>query len=209
MKYKTLTNPEDKIIEAANKVFLKYGVEAATMMQIADEAGISRTSLHYYYRSKAHLFETVFEMIECKMVPKLSDILEARVSVIEKIQLFVNEYIDLITEYPGIPGFMSAEIQRNPEWIIRLYKCKELDFDGLKADIRKESEAGRLRPVKTEDLFANIMGMCVFPILTKPVFKELAFDGKEDQFVEYMSSRKREVMVVIKAWLTPETISIN
>jgi len=47
------TEIETKIFEAANNVFLKYGIDSATMGQIADETGISRTSLNYYFRSKS------------------------------------------------------------------------------------------------------------------------------------------------------------
>lgn len=209
MKYKLLTNPEAKIIEAANKVFLKYGVEAATMMQIADEAGISRTSLHYYFRNKAHLFETVFAMIESRIVPKLTDILDADIPIVDKIERFVHDYIDLILQYPMIPGFMSSEIQRNPDWIIRLYECKGLNFDKFKEQLHQETQKGLLRPVRIEDLFANIMGMCVFPILSKPVFKAFAFDGQEELFNEYMVSRKKEIMTVLRSWLTPQPVFPN
>jgi len=47
-----LSDSEVKIIEAAKQVFLEKGLENAKMRDIADTAGISRTALNYYYRTK-------------------------------------------------------------------------------------------------------------------------------------------------------------
>ncbi len=207
MKYNVLSNPEARIIEAANKVFLKYGVEAATMMQIADEAGLSRTSLHYYYRDKAHLFEAVFRTIEHKLWPALSYVFDADVPVIQKVEKFVNEYIQLIVDYPMIPGFMSSEIQRNPQWINELYKSKCVNFDGLRKSLEQEASEGKIRSISVEDLIANTVGMCVFPTLSKPVYLEFVFQGNEEGFNSFMQQRKKIVMDVITAWLRPVEIT--
>ena len=56
-----LTEPEQKILDAAKKVFETQGYTGARMQQIADEAGISKASLHYYFRSKENLFERIFD----------------------------------------------------------------------------------------------------------------------------------------------------
>ena len=52
---------EQKILDAAKRVFENYGYTGARMQQIADEAGISKASLHYYFRSKENLFDRIFE----------------------------------------------------------------------------------------------------------------------------------------------------
>jgi len=43
---------EEKILEAAKKVFVNKGMAGARMQDIADEAGINKALLHYYFRSK-------------------------------------------------------------------------------------------------------------------------------------------------------------
>jgi len=52
-------NTEQKILEAANKVFVEKGFDGTRMQQIADEAKINKSLLHYYYRSKDKLFHHV------------------------------------------------------------------------------------------------------------------------------------------------------
>jgi len=95
------TDIETKIIEAANNLFLKYGVDKSTMGQIADEAGISRTSLNYYFRSKRNLLQKVIISLENKIVPTISILInDDNLSAIDKIESFVDEYINLIIKYP-------------------------------------------------------------------------------------------------------------
>ena len=50
---------EEKIIIAARNIFTKKGMNGARMQEIADEAGINKALLHYYYRNKEQLFFAV------------------------------------------------------------------------------------------------------------------------------------------------------
>ena len=47
---------EEKILEAAKKVFHRKGYEGSRMQEIADEADINKALLHYYFRIKEKLF---------------------------------------------------------------------------------------------------------------------------------------------------------
>ena len=55
------TNTEELIFESAIKIFHSKGLAGARMQEIADEAGINKAMLHYYFRSKLLLFEAVFK----------------------------------------------------------------------------------------------------------------------------------------------------
>ena len=47
------------ILEAARRMFVRKGVEAATMQEIAAEAGLSAGAIYRYYTSKEHLLRAV------------------------------------------------------------------------------------------------------------------------------------------------------
>ena len=51
---------EERILDAAKKVFISKGMSGARMQDIANEAGINKALLHYYFRSKDKLFEVIF-----------------------------------------------------------------------------------------------------------------------------------------------------
>ena len=52
---------ESTILNAAKEIFERKGMAAARMQEIADEAGINKAMVQYYYRSKQLLFEAVFK----------------------------------------------------------------------------------------------------------------------------------------------------
>ena len=50
---------EDEIAQAAYTVFLLYGYHGTTLQQIASRAGVNKSAIHYYYRSKEKLYKIV------------------------------------------------------------------------------------------------------------------------------------------------------
>ena len=50
---------EARILGAGEKVFARAGLQGATMAAIADEAGLPKANLHYYFGSKAELYRAV------------------------------------------------------------------------------------------------------------------------------------------------------
>ena len=58
------TPTEEKILLSAKKVFYQKGLKGARMQEIADDAGVNKAMLHYYFRSKDKLFDKVFEAIQ-------------------------------------------------------------------------------------------------------------------------------------------------
>ena len=75
---------EEVILEAARKVFVKKGMYGARMQDIADEAGINKALLHYYFESKDKLFEKVFMEAAGHLFPKVNEVFNSDASVFEK-----------------------------------------------------------------------------------------------------------------------------
>lgn len=51
------------ILISASEIFLKYGYHGTTLSLIAREAGVNKTSIHYYFRSKDNLYKKILELI--------------------------------------------------------------------------------------------------------------------------------------------------
>ena len=54
-----LQSTEDKILQAAQDIFILYGYHGTKIHQIADLAGIHKSAVHYYFRSKDKLYGKV------------------------------------------------------------------------------------------------------------------------------------------------------
>jgi len=83
-------------------------------------------------------------------------------------------------------------------------KKSKLNFDKLSAQIDTEAARGRIRPFKLEDLFVNILGLCIIPVISKPLLMEFFFEQDQDKLNQYMADRKNEIKRIIHNWLQPE-----
>ena len=54
---------EEKIVRAAYGIFLLYGYHGSTLQQIAEKAGVNKSSVHYYFRSKEKLYGIIVGLI--------------------------------------------------------------------------------------------------------------------------------------------------
>ncbi|MFK5974290.1 MAG: TetR/AcrR family transcriptional regulator, partial [Flavobacteriaceae bacterium] len=114
------TNTENRILTAAKNVFQRKGMDGSRMQEIANEAGINKAMLHYYYRSKQLLFEAVFKNAFSLLAPQLNAILNDDSSIEEKIKNFTHNYITFILKHPYLPNFIIQELNRNPEFIEKI-----------------------------------------------------------------------------------------
>ncbi len=191
-KNKDLTT-EEQILEAAKKVFVEKGFDGARMQQIADEAGMNKALLHYYYRSKDKLFEAVLKQTISGFIPKVGLILTSEKPLFEKIEHFINVYIDMLVKNPHFPLFIIHELSRNPEMIALFIKEQGLEPELLIKQIEKDIKEGKIRKLKPEHLIINMISLCIFPIAAKPIIKMMIFNNDESIFKQFIKERKKEV----------------
>lgn len=187
---------EHLILQAAKKVFISKGLDGTRMQEIADEAGINKSLLHYYFRSKDKLFEVIFKEIVMSFAPRIVEILNSPLSLFDKIELFAGTYIDLLLENPHIPGFLVNEVAKNPSRIVTVLKMNGVDPDIMRSQLKKEVEAGVIRPLKVEDLMANLISLCVFPFMAKNIFSTMLEMSDED-YMSFLAARKKEIPTFI------------
>jgi TetR/AcrR family transcriptional regulator len=181
---------EFRILKAAKKVFLAKGMSGARMQDIADEAGINKAMLHYYFRSKEKLFETIFKEIAKNFIPGITAIFEAEKPLFEKIELFCCEYIDKIREMPYMPLFVLHEINRQPSaFIKKMWGNRKPPVRIFFEQVESEIEKGKIKAIPPVQLLMNIISLCIFPFIAMPMIEHVA-DISRDQFNLLMNERK-------------------
>ena len=194
---------ENKILEAAKKVFILHGLEGTSMQQIADEAGINKSLLHYYFRTKEKLFDAVFTYAFHYIVPQMEGILSSESCINDKIERIVAEYMDLLSENKFIPAFILHEINRNPD---RLYNI--MQKSGIKPEMFinhfvKEIQQGNIRPIDPRQLIINILAMCIFPVAARPLIQRIFFGNNESAYRQFLEERKKIVSEFIIQSIKP------
>ena len=182
---------EEKIFDAATVVFEEEGLSGARMQNIADRAGINKALLHYYFRTKDHLFEAVFTKLAQKMFMKFSPIFEKNLSLEDKIRFFFKEHISFMQRNPKLPGFIINEINHNPLRIQKL--LRNVDFKKLWSVIQEQHSHELFKYNITEEnlpqIMTTIVSLSVFPFAAKGII-EVAFDNFGVDFDKYVEERK-------------------
>jgi AcrR family transcriptional regulator len=112
---KKIAKTEDRILDSAYKIFLLFGYHGTTLQQIAIKAGVNKSAVHYYFRSKERLYT--------KVVKKVLD-------------LYFDTNVEINTTRKGI---------EKPTWFLvsELYNNKNLFEETLK-EIYPDDWDGRL-----------------------------------------------------------------
>jgi AcrR family transcriptional regulator len=186
-------NTEEKIVQAAEKVFIEKGLAGARMQEIADEAGINKALLHYYYRSKEKLFEVVFKLAFKNFVPNLLKAFDGQEDFFTKIEHFVTTYLNLIEKNPHIPIFIINELSKNPNRLVSLISYLNIDIQPIFDVIEEEIEKKTIKQIEPQELIINILSLCVFPIVAKPMVQTILFKGSESEYNTLMKKRKSSI----------------
>ena len=185
---------EERILEAARIVFVRKGLAGARMQEIADEAGINKALLHYYFRSKDKLFDRIFMEVFQTISTGIGSFLGENIPFFEKIKKFIDLYVDVLAKNPYLPVFFLSEIQHNPE---RLQQIIEKDvfhnISGLIMQIMNEFNEGKIRPIHPAHLILNTIGMLVLPFAVRPMIAPLLEQQLNVNFDDLLAERKEVV----------------
>jgi AcrR family transcriptional regulator len=188
---------ESRILEAAKKVFIAYGLDGTSMQRIADEAGINKSLLHYYFRNKEKLFDTVFSYAFQYIVPKMENILGSEDPVFVKIERLVDEYMGLLMENKFIPAFVLHEINRDPDRLFRIFQQSGIKPALFVQVFSAEISKGNIRPVDPRQLIITILSLCIFPVAARPLMQRIFFENNETSYMEFLKQRKKVVSDLI------------
>ena len=184
---------ENIILEAAKKVFFDKGFDGARMQQIADEAGINKALLHYYFRSKDKLFDAIFENAFLQFLPNISQIMVSEIPFQEKIRAIVGHYIDMLLKNPYLPVFIIREMQRTPEKIISMLKKSGINPEIISTNLQKEIIESKISPISPPHLIVNIIGLCIFPFIGRPIIEGFIFNNDKEAYDNFLVERKIQV----------------
>jgi TetR/AcrR family transcriptional regulator len=181
MKQLTDNSTEDKILEAAKEVFMKYGLYGARMQDIADTAGINKALLHYYFRNKEKLFDKVFDGALVKFFEQNDVFSNDSLPIKKRLFHYIDNIIDFYEEYPQMSMFIIKEIGNNPELLKeRIQAAKKNKVIRLIQVLDEAIKKGELKKFDTAMFLINLQSLCTYPFLASTMFKHsLKAHGKD------------------------------
>ncbi|MEO5642061.1 MAG: TetR/AcrR family transcriptional regulator [Bacteroidia bacterium] len=195
---------EEKIKEAARRLFTQKGFEAVKTRDIAAEAGINLALLNYYFRSKQKLFDVIMMENVRQFVQGVAVILsDVDVPLYAKMEKLVGHYIDMLCATPDLAFFIFNQMRiagHNDGITIppEILAAREM----MQKQISAEMAAGRIAKVDPLHLMANLLGLVVFPFIASPLLKARR-NITDKKFMELMQERKKLIPIWISAMLKP------
>jgi TetR/AcrR family transcriptional regulator len=165
----------ERILDAAHAVFLRKGTANSRTQEIADEAGVNKALVHYYFGTKAALADAIFERALGTIMPRIFGILaDPQRSIEQKIPDVMREQIDFHSARPYLAGYLLSEMHAEPDRLARLLGSRGgVPLDVIRRQLREAARAGRMRPISAEQFVVNLMGLLIFPFAIRPALGAL------------------------------------
>lgn len=187
---------ENRILVAAEREFMLKGYAGARTTAIAEAAGVTHAMLHYYFRTKDRLFETVVR----GKIGALRDIMLASlgnpaVPLFDKLEDTVSRHLDFIAANPDLPRFMISEVfpypDRMPVVLDTIMHHAPLVADALQRQIDDYAARGLCRRVDAGMLMLDIVSLNIFPFMARAMVNPL-LNGLMEDTDAFVAARKRE-----------------
>lgn len=161
---------EALIRRTAKKLFFGEGKFNATTQEIADAAGVNRTLINYYFRSRDNLFNLVFEEALCKEHEKSNSIIHSNLSLREKLSQFIEDSMTSALQYPYLEIYIVTQMNQGIKH--KSPSDFEQAFKKLEIDLAHEIEKGTIKPIATVQFILNLASLVSFPTCMRPLFQE-------------------------------------
>jgi AcrR family transcriptional regulator len=189
------TQTENQIKEAAKQIFLHEGRFKATTQEIADAAGVNRTLVNYYFRSRDFLFDLVLQEARDNMHDRLELAVSKEHSFRKRIENFIDVYLERAVNYPYLDVYLISRMnddynKENP--ILADIKKSDKVKEFLK-DVETEMDKGVIHQMPPVHFMLNIMSLLSYPVMAQPLYKRM-LNLSDKQYQQLILSRKEIIL---------------
>ena len=139
---------ERLILEAGERIFAQHGFRGATMQMIADQAGLPKANLHYYFDSKEKLYRCVVEKI-FEIWLQAASSFENSDEPKEALKLYIYEKMQISRRHPYGSKVWANEVMQGAPIIQDFLETQLHSWtDGRIESIQAWIAAGKIRSVE-------------------------------------------------------------
>jgi AcrR family transcriptional regulator len=182
---------EDLIKHTAKELFFSKGYLHATTQEIADAAGVNRSLINYYFRSRDLLFQTVYREAVESLKSQLDKVLYDEIPFKEKLNLFIDVYMKELLKYPYRESFLITEIC-SKNFALK-EKKKSAALAHFLKEIANEMEKGTIKKGDPIQFMFNLFALISFPVIMTPLYQKL-LDISKEKYNKLIADRKQIIL---------------
>ncbi len=167
---------KELILAIATEVFHNKGYTGARMQEIADLAKVNKAALHYYFSSKQQLFEVILLNSFKNLFISFENLAVKELPIFDKIDFLIDEYSAFVKKNIQIIKFILSEVDKNLPLIqtnIKMISLENSFIGKMYNEFDREMKLGNIKTTNPRHLLTNIISMCIFPFIAKPVIMEI------------------------------------
>lgn len=189
---------EQQIRQHAKELFFSKGLLNASTQEIADFAGVNRTLVNYYFRSKKNLFHIVYNETIMEMRKSYAGIYVSDMPFREKVEALIDFTTEFKENYPFLEIFNIQETSKLSNQLETILQPAYMEETGLfLKEIEEEMKRGTIPAYNPVNFLINVISLISFPIVMKPIFKEIFLVPSEEQYQKIYNQRKEMVMTIL------------
>ncbi|GGH14325.1 TetR/AcrR family transcriptional regulator [Mucilaginibacter phyllosphaerae] len=188
------TGTEQLIKDTAMRIFFAEGKFNATTQDIADAAGVARTVINYYFRSKDALFKLVFKEAMDDTKRRLDEVLLSSMPFKKKVVTFIDVFFIELNKYPYKESFMISEI--NSQSFVMPDDRHSAALEPFFKEIKQAMDMGEVRKMLPINFVLNLFSLIAYPLLTRPLFKHM-LEIPDAKFEQLMQERKKMILELL------------
>ncbi len=198
---------EALIKQTARILFFQKGFLNATTQEIADEAGVNRALIHYYFRSREQMLEILLDETLPEKKDRVQSVLTSSLPFKEKIARYIDVIVDYGLMYPYLDNFIISETARKPDKVRSFCSANRAkSSDLIREDLALEIKKGKLKEISPEHFMVNLVALCNYPLLAKPVL-QIIHGLTDTAYRKFLLDRKQIIFRTIFNEDMPESIS--
>lgn len=166
-----------QLLDAALACYVRKGIAATTLREIASEALVTPALLHYYFGDRAQLQQAV---IDERVLPHIlqlrGPLARAGDDVASLVAGFVQGVGQLVQEHPWLPSLWVREVLCEGG-ALRLVMVETIGAQIPRAMVQRFADAqarGGLNPdLDPRLLMVSLIGLTMFPLAAAPVWQRM------------------------------------
>lgn len=181
------------IINTAKQLFFKEGKFNATTQEIADAAGVNRTLINYYFRSRNTLFELILKEAKDEEIKKQEIIVLSDLPVREKLELFMDHFFEMAKEYPYMEIYIVTQMNQTGMSSLKDNDHIKRVLDKFYIALEDEMASGNIEKMDPIQFILNFISMLSFPVCMRPLIQE-SMELSDEAYEKILSDRKEVIL---------------
>jgi TetR/AcrR family transcriptional regulator len=185
-----------KILEVAEGEFASEGYAGAHLQKIAEQVGVRKTALYYYFDSKAALYAAVIGTILDEFDRCVAVALETAAPPDRQFEELAGRINDLLAEHPNYARILfRVFVDRPPDLTGAVLPTVERVVERVMSFHRRGVALGAFRRGSTRHFFQSSFGLMLFHYAA-PSFSA-AILGVDDVFTRPVVAWRRDEVIAL------------